>query len=227
MAGTAHGADHHQAGVNADSDGQSCVRPHVGQAVIQGRHPLEQPEARTDGTLGVVFVRPRPSEVDQERITEQLGDVAVEVSDNVGTDFLVSAHDVPKVLRVQPLGERCEVHQITEHHCELTALGTRRLELGRNWLDLRQSSRRWRRSFGLADPNQDLAVLVNGQALAADQFDPEVVEGLIIKLKLTLKGTIRDAPALLQEGGHSVQEFVKAHGHRLRPQPKGELLGFP
>jgi hypothetical protein len=117
--------------VDADSNSQPRVRPDVRQPATQSRRRVEQPKPGPNGALGIVLVGLRPSEVDQKPVPEELGDMAVEMPDNLGAGLLVGADDLAELLGVQSLGERRKGDQVAEHHGELAALGTRRLESGR------------------------------------------------------------------------------------------------
>jgi hypothetical protein len=65
------------------------------------------------------------AEVDQQAIAKILGDVALITADHLGTRGLVGAHHLAPLFRVKLTGEGGGIHEITEEHGELAALGFR------------------------------------------------------------------------------------------------------
>src|SRR5262245_20509042 len=63
------------------------------------------------------------AEVDQESITQMLGNVTFMVLDDVGAGLLIALHHFPQLFWIELCRERGGAHQVTEHHRELTALG--------------------------------------------------------------------------------------------------------
>ena len=100
VVGTAsHIADPHEAGVDAHPNGE----PHAFlpfQLGDQRLHRVEHAQPRPHGPLGIVFVCLGPPEVDQQRITEELGDMAVKTLDDLGTGLLICPYDLPQLFGV-------------------------------------------------------------------------------------------------------------------------------
>ena len=61
------------------------------------------------------------AEVDQEPITQVLGDVAPEALDDPSCGLLVGADDVAQLLRIQPSRQCRRAYQVAEHHRQLAA----------------------------------------------------------------------------------------------------------
>jgi hypothetical protein len=83
------------------------------------------------GPLGIVFVGMGITEVDQESISEGLGDISLEGSDRLGTGGLVGLNHLSEFFGIELFGKGCRSHQVTKHHCELATLGFGFSSLGR------------------------------------------------------------------------------------------------
>jgi hypothetical protein len=66
------------------------------------------------GPLGVVLVRLRIAEIDQQAIPQVLRDVAVKALDHVGTGGLIGAYDLAIVFQVELSGEGSRVHEVAK-----------------------------------------------------------------------------------------------------------------
>ena len=121
----AHGAHHHRPGMHAHPHRQ----PHAAfllQADVQRSHGLQDAQASPSSPLGVVLVRLGIAKVHQQAVTQILRDIPIEALDHRGTGLLVGPHHVAPVFRVELPGQAGRVHQVTEQHRELPALGLRR-----------------------------------------------------------------------------------------------------
>jgi hypothetical protein len=104
-----------------EPDAVSLFEPQI--AVLQG---IEEPETGRDRTLRGIFVALRVAEVHQEPIAQVLGNIAIIVLDDLGTDPLIRPHHLPILFGVELGGELCGVYEVTEQHRELAAFGLRR-----------------------------------------------------------------------------------------------------
>src|SRR4029450_440443 len=109
------------------------------------------------------------AEVDEQAITEILGDMPIIASDYLGAGVLIGPHHLAQLFRVELAGEHGRVHQVTEQHSELAAFGIRRGRDDRGWCDpsllgCRRSRLGWRcwRRVHAPPPDQDGPVLVTG-----------------------------------------------------------------
>jgi len=74
---------------------------------------------------------------------------------------------------------------------------------------------RGRRRVGRGDlgasPDQDVAPLIDRQALALDEFVLQIFQGRIIQLKLALQGAVGQASAPLEHGYCLIEDLLKGH----------------
>ena len=63
----------------------------------------------------------------------------------------------------------------------------------------------------LPDPDQHVAVLIACEPLPLDEFKPEVLQRLVIKVELSLEHAVRYTPPPLQHGKSLVDDFFKRH----------------
>src|SRR5262249_29285299 len=73
------------------------------------------------GALRVVLVRQRVAKVDEQTISQVLGNVPTEALDDRSTGRLVRTHRSTVVFRVEVPGQRRRGHRITEQDGELAA----------------------------------------------------------------------------------------------------------
>ena len=111
-------ADHDQPGGNSDPRRQGFA---LGRA--QPSDGLEGGQAGEDRPLGVVLVRPGPTEVGKDAIAHELRDVPPEARDRARHRVLVGAEHLPHLLGVEPRRERGGGDQVGEHDRELPPLG--------------------------------------------------------------------------------------------------------
>jgi hypothetical protein len=84
----------------------------MGMELAQGLH---DPQPGPYGPLGIIFVRQRVAEVDEQSITEILGDMSLKAGDYLGADLLIGPHHLAQVFRVELAREDSGVDQVTEH----------------------------------------------------------------------------------------------------------------
>src|SRR5262249_8906828 len=107
-------------------------------------------------------------------------------------------------------------------YSELTAFGLGRRQCGwRGHLSGRVGRLgHWKRDarwhLCTTRPDQDVAPLIDRQALALDEFVLQIFQICIIELELALEGAIGQAPPALQHGYGLIKDLLK--GHRL-PSP--------
>jgi hypothetical protein len=77
--------------VDPDPDRELLVWP--GREAASG---LDDPQPRLDRSLGIVLVRLRVAEVDEQPIAQELGDGTVEARDHLGAGGLVGADDLTR-----------------------------------------------------------------------------------------------------------------------------------
>src|SRR6516164_6509586 len=154
-------------------------------------------------------MRHRIAKVDQETITEQLGDMPIVALDHGGTHPLIGPHHVPPVFRVEVRGELRRVHQVAEHHGELAAFSVRRgrddgCGLALRWGGLRRGRQRhWRGGGGCAGrptrPDEHTALFIHGQLFGVNEVVFERFQQVIIDLEAQFQDPIGKTLLPLEE----------------------------
>ena len=83
---------------------------------MQRRNNLQP---RPHGPLRIVFMGDWIPEVDQQAVTQVLGNMPIVPTDHFGAGRLIRTHHLPQLFRVELRGERGRAHEVTEHHCQL------------------------------------------------------------------------------------------------------------
>jgi len=69
-------------------------------------------------------VRQGIAEVDEQAITEILGDMPLKARDHLGARVLIRPHHLAEVFRIKPRGEHGGIHDVTEQDGKLAAFGS-------------------------------------------------------------------------------------------------------
>src|SRR5215510_9285555 len=169
----------------------------------------------------------RIAEVHQQAIAEILGNMALEALDDRSTGLLVRPHNLPQVLRIKAAGEGSRVYQVAEQYRELTAFGHRGLGRSR-WAirvgDVHRQGNSWgyklghgrsrkQRCFSVTGPNQDSAVLIEGQAFGVAEFVLQIIQVGVVQAKSPLESPVRNALLTLQDLNDLGQDLFKGHCH--------------
>jgi hypothetical protein len=64
-----------------------------------------------------------------------------------------------------------------------------------------------------AGPDQDIAPLIDRQALALDEFVLQIFQGGGVELELSLESAVGQASTPLQQGYRLVEDLLKGHRH--------------
>ena len=83
-------------------------------------------EARAQRAGRVVLVGAGIAEVDEETVTQHLGDLAVEALDHLAAGVLERTHHVLEILEFERLGELRGLDEVAEHDAELPAFAVSR-----------------------------------------------------------------------------------------------------
>ena len=62
-----------------------------------------------------------------------------------------------------------------------------------------------------ARPDQHCPIFIHRESLALNEFGLQVLQIVVIQVELALEGSIRQAPAALQEGKRLIEELLKGH----------------
>src|SRR6266850_6650202 len=173
------------------------------QTGIQVFHGIEDTQARSYRSLGVIFMRLGIAKIDQETVAQELSGVSFIALDDFSTDFLVCAYHVPIVFGIEFAGEFGGIDEITEHYRELPSFRVRRRgsrERCDQWGVLFRCSRLWywlskvRGDFlsasSVASPDETPPFVIS-HWVHVKEFILQVVEIIVIKVKASLEGTIR------------------------------------
>ena len=100
-----YGANDYQPSMDSEADCQSHTFALL-QTGIEVLQRLDDPETCSHGTLRIVFVGSGKAKVDEQPITEVLGDIPVKALDNLSTGGLIGLHHFTEVLWIELAGER-------------------------------------------------------------------------------------------------------------------------
>ena len=82
------------------------------------------------GALCIVFMRLRITKIDEQAVAEILGNMSLKALDDLSTGSLIGAYHLAQIFGIELAGERGRLHQVTEQHGELAALGLRSSVVG-------------------------------------------------------------------------------------------------
>src|SRR5262245_12497197 len=105
---------------------------------IQGSYRFYNSQPGANSSLGVILMGMRIAEIDEQTVTEQLGDMPIVALNNVGTHPLVCTDHIPVLFGIDLGGELGRINQVAEHHRELATFGFWRTRFG--WWSFNQSS---------------------------------------------------------------------------------------
>src|SRR5262249_32540217 len=143
--------------------------------------------------------------------------------DNLGTHLLIRPYHVTPVFRVELAGESSRVHQITEHHRELTAFGFWSTRFG--WWSGNRSSWIFSPDFLLSrlnddglrsracftSPDQHSPVLISSKLVDFNEFVFQRFKSLVVQVELDFERSIGRPPSVLEKGDHLVEDVVEIH----------------
>src|SRR5437879_3980330 len=101
---------------------------------MQVVHRSEDTKTSAYSSVRIVLMGLGIAEVHEETIPKELGDMSVIAANHLRTGGLIRTDQVPVLFGVELAGEASGVHEITEHHRELSPFGIRRRRA--NWCSL-------------------------------------------------------------------------------------------
>ena len=113
-------ADDHQPGGDPDA------RLELDGSDIEATDRVDDTQPGPDRALGVVLVRRRVAEIDQDTVAHVLRDKPIELADNTGDSAMIDGDDLAQILGIQVRRQRGRTRQIAEHHRQLPAFGVGR-----------------------------------------------------------------------------------------------------
>ena len=115
-------ADHDDPAGDADAYGEAGPVA-SGNPSVESRHRVENCEASANRALGIFLLRVRVTEINQDAIAHELGDIPIEASDGFAHDLLIGADHIAHVLGIELDRQVRRIHQVTEHHGQVAAFG--------------------------------------------------------------------------------------------------------
>jgi hypothetical protein len=102
----------------------------AGNVGAERRQLVEDCQAGTDRALGVLLLRVRIAEINQDAIAHELGDIAVEAPDSFADPLLIGADHIAHVLGIEPRRELRRIRQVAEHHGQVASLSGWQVAIG-------------------------------------------------------------------------------------------------
>jgi hypothetical protein len=171
--------------------------------------------------MRIVFMSLGIAKIDEQTVTEKLGDVPVIASNHLRTGSLIRTDHVPVLFGVELAGESSGVHKVTEHDGELATFGFGRVRgdwcsLALSRRDIRRGRRRnWRSGCRCAGrptgPDEHLAVFIHRQLFGVDEVIFQVFQHVVIELQPSFEDPIGDALLLLEECNDLCQDRIVVH----------------
>ena len=90
---------------------------------IEASDGIDDTQPGADRPLGVVFMRSRVAEINQDPVTHIFCDKAVEAADDICHGAVIGGDDLAQIFRIEPRRERGRADEVAEHHRQLAALG--------------------------------------------------------------------------------------------------------
>ena len=116
-------ADHDEAGRDPDADGRRMAERTTRLDRAGGRQHPHDLEPGAHRALGIVLMRGRIAEIDQNAIADEAGGKTFVMLHNADAGFAEARDHVAHVFRVELHRERSGIHHVTKHGGELTPLG--------------------------------------------------------------------------------------------------------
>src|SRR5215510_6750523 len=165
----------------------------------------------------------RIAEIDKQPVTEQLSNMPIVALNNFRTHLLIRPYHVTPVFRVELRGQFGRIDQVAEHDGELPSFRIRRRRysrerFNRSWFNFLSYSMlsRWGGGwlwfcFRCTNPDKDSAVFIDSQALGIDDFFFEILNVVVVEVKLTLQSPIRHTSSTAEEVYNLVEDVVEIH----------------
>jgi hypothetical protein len=92
---------------------------------IEATDRVDDTQPGPNRSLGIVLMRARVAEIDQDAVAHILSDKAVEPGDDPGDRAVIGGDDLAQILGIELRRERGRADQVAEHHRQLPAFGDR------------------------------------------------------------------------------------------------------
>jgi len=90
--------------------------------LVQLLYPVDQRQTASRGALGIILVRLRIAEINQDAVAHVAGDKPAKPLDDPCDAAMVGADDPAQILGIEPRGQRRRADQVAEHHGQVPAL---------------------------------------------------------------------------------------------------------
>src|SRR6516165_2985142 len=153
------------------------------------------------------------AEIDEQTVTEQLGDMSIKALNDFRTSTLVRTDDFAILFGIELGGEFGGIHEVAEHHCELPTFRVRKRRGRRErfnlsgWLYLHNRLWCWLsrlRSHCLsvcrvARPHQHTILLIHRQFFGVDEFVFEALDIVVIDGETQFERPVGDTVLPLEQ----------------------------
>jgi hypothetical protein len=176
------------------------------------------------GAHGVVLVGERGAKECHDAIAHDLVDGAFVAMYRRHHALQHGIEELPGLFGITVGEQLHRALQIGKQHRDLLTLAFQGTTRGENFLcEIRWgvSERRLLRGLAghsgggsgvsIARPDQDVAPLIDRQALALDEFILQILQGRVVELELPLQGAVGHPAPLAQEGDHVIYHRDKVH----------------
>ena len=116
-------ADHDETGSDSDADGGGMAEGTARLDRARGRQHPHDLEPGADRALGIVLVRDRIAEIDQDAVADETGGKPFIVLHHADAGLAEARDHVTNVFRIELHREQGRIHHVAEHGGELTPFG--------------------------------------------------------------------------------------------------------
>ena len=88
---------------------------------IEATDRVDDAQPRPDRPLGIVLMRARIAEIDQDTVAHVLGDKPIEPGDDISDSAVIRGDHVTQILGIEACRQRGRADEIAEHHRQLPA----------------------------------------------------------------------------------------------------------
>src|SRR5215813_10713371 len=96
------------------------------QTGMEVSHRIQDTQTRSYCSMRIIFMGMGIAEIDEQTVTQELGNVPVIAANHLRTGGLVGTYHVPVLFGVELGGKPCGIDQVAEHHGELPTFRVRR-----------------------------------------------------------------------------------------------------
>ena len=102
--------------------GDPDVRLELGGFDIEAADGVDDPKPGPDRPLGIILMRPRVAEIDQDAVAHVFRDKAVKVPDEISDAAVIRSDHLAQILGIEPRRKLGRADEVAEHNRQLPAL---------------------------------------------------------------------------------------------------------